>query len=68
MLRFVAIFHADYHSGRPPPLPNFFWDLPGYARLLENLKHAGRMHVELVARIPDDEVQRAGKNQSFFLD
>lgn len=68
MLRFVARFHADYRSGRPPPRPNFFWDLPGYARFLENLKHAGRMHVELVAHIPDDEVQRAGKNQSFFLD
>lgn len=66
MLRFVARFHADYRS--EPPEPNFFWDLPDYALLLENLKHAGRMHVELIAHIPDDEVQRAGKNQSFFLD
>jgi len=68
MLRFVAIFHADYCSGCPPPPPNFFWDLPEYALLLENLKHAGRNHVEFVAHIPDDEVQRAGKNQRFFLD
>jgi hypothetical protein len=67
MLRFAARFCADYGRGHPPPRPNFFWGSPGYAQLLNKLKHASRQHVELVAHIPYDEVQRAS-DESLFSD
>lgn len=68
MLRFVAYFHAEYGGGRhPPPPPDYLWGAPGYAELLEGLQRASREQVELVAHIPDAEVQR-GTEGRFFED
>ena len=67
MLKFVARFAAEHGSGKPPPGPNLWWGVDEYDALLEGLKRASRKDVELVARVPDSEVQR-GRDAPFFLD
>lgn len=68
MLRLVARFAAEYGSGRPPPEPDYFWGTAGYAQLLDGLRRASRENVELVAHIPDAEVQRGrGQRGDFFV-
>ena len=67
MLTFVAKFAAEHGRGKPPPPPDFWWGVDEYDALLEGLRRAGREDVELVARVPDNEVQR-GRAAPFFFD
>ena len=66
ILGFVARFAAQYGGGAAVPPIDFFWGTDGYRELLEGLRRASVEHVELLAHIPDDEVQR-GHHDSFFL-
>jgi hypothetical protein len=67
MLLFIARFHVAHGGGGSTPPPNFMWGVPGYFQLLESLTRASREHVELVAHIPHDQVQR-GAQGHFFCD
>ena len=67
MLRFVSRFAREYGGpGKPPPDPDFFWGCDEYDALLHGLTRASREGVELVASIPDSEMQR-GREGPFFL-
>lgn len=66
MLGFVARFASEYGFGRAPPKPDYFWGSPGYDLLLDGLARASREDVELVARVPNGDVQR-GKEAPFFF-
>ena len=67
ILRFVTRFASEYGGGRPAPPPDYFWDEPEYETLLEGLRLASREQVELVACIPDAEVQRARAGEPLFF-
>jgi hypothetical protein len=67
MLLFIARFNARHGNGRPPPTPNFMSGVAGYSQFLDRLKRACREHVQLVAHIPHDDVQR-GHDARFFAD
>lgn len=67
MLLFIARFNAMHGNGSPPPAPNFMSGVAGYSQFLDRLKRACREHVELVAHIPDEDVQR-GQDGRFFTD
>lgn len=66
MLRFIARFADEHGAGQPPPGPDYFWGEPEYAKLLAGLTRASHDDVELIARIPDNEVQR-GRDGPFFF-
>lgn len=67
MLKFVARFAAEHGCGKPPPGPDLWWGVDEYDSLLEGLKRASSEDVELVAHVPDSEVQR-GREAPFFFD
>jgi hypothetical protein len=74
MLYWVHRFHLDYvDTGRPPPR-NFFWDAAEredrarYRRFVNKTKEIRNSKVEIVGRIPNDEVQRMGEDAPLFLD
>lgn len=68
MLDFVARFSRGHGAGCPPPEPNFFWREPAYSPLLRRFK-AAQKAVELVAHIPNCQIQRGGAaaGEPFFL-
>ena len=67
MLLFIARFNAAHGGGGSSPPPNFMWGLPGYLQLLQGLQRASREHVQLVAHIDHDQVQR-GAHEHLFCD
>jgi hypothetical protein len=67
ILLFVQRFNCLYGRGHPPPRPDFFWESPGYAELLDGIARASREHVEFIAHIPNAELQR-GRFEPFFFD
>jgi hypothetical protein len=68
ILQFVERFTIEYGGGQPPPEADYFWGRPGYEELLARIKTASEADVELVARVSDRQLQRAGsrKKVPFF--
>lgn len=74
MLYWLHRFHIDFVEKDLPPPKNFFWDAVGkedrarYRRFVNKTKEIRNSLVEIVARIPNDEVQRMGEDAPLFLD
>jgi hypothetical protein len=74
MLYWLHRFHSDYVDRNRPPPADFFWntdckeDRSRYRRFLNRTLAVRKSNVEVVGRIPNALVQRAGGDAPLFLD
>jgi hypothetical protein len=75
MMYWLRRFYGDFVRRNKPPPPNFFYqgdDQTRYKSFLESTKQVLKSKVELLAHIPNDEIQRASgsfpESNNLFLD
>ncbi len=68
LLKFVKFFHEEYCLKNNEPEINFYksWPEQNYSELFENTKRIA-LNSELIAFIPQDQVQRNHDNNRFFV-
>lgn len=70
MLYFLHRFQKDYVEAQKPPRSDFFWEGEEASRYRRFVHHTIKVRdsVEVVARLPNEAVQRGSPMAPFFLD
>jgi hypothetical protein len=74
MIYFLHRFHIDYVDANEPPPKNFFWQTSDqelrarYRRFVNTTLYVRNNKVDVMGRIPNEDVQRMGGDASLFLD